>query len=359
MDHPHKDIIIIGGGLTGLSLAYFLQEAGISATILEARERIGGRIQTLYEGGKAPLEMGATWLGKKHTSLTSLLEKLDLQTFEQYLGDKAIYEPISTSPPQLVILPKNEEPSYRIAGGSSALIQTLSQKIEGGQQLLRGQTVSALEDLGDNIKVVTPTNTFTAKYVISTLPPFLLAKTISFDPGLPQDLLDIMHRTHTWMGESIKVALTFEKPFWREKNLSGTIFSNVGPIPEMYDHSDVEDQGYALCGFLNGNYFSLKKEERLSLILNQLRKYFGEEVENYLSYEEAVWRNEELTFAPYEEHVLPHQHNGHSIYQSPIWNGKLYIAGTETADTFPGYMDGAVSSAQSVTKAIQAQYQPS
>ncbi|MEL6191085.1 MAG: NAD(P)/FAD-dependent oxidoreductase [Bacteroidota bacterium] len=359
MDHPHRDIIIIGGGLSGLSLAYFLQEAGISVTILEARGRIGGRIQTLYEEGKAPLEMGATWLGKKHTSLTSLLEKLGLHTFEQYLGDKAIYEPISTSPPQLVILPKNEEPSYRIAGGSSSLIQNLSQKIEGRQQVLTQQTVTTLEDQEDHIEVVTSKKTFTAKYVISTLPPFLLAKTVGFEPALPQDLLGIMHSTHTWMGESIKVALTFEKPFWRENDLSGTIFSNVGPIPEMYDHSDVEDQSYALCGFLNGNYFSLKKEERLSLILNQLRKYFGTEVENYLSYEEVVWRDEGLTFAPYEEHVLPHQHNGHSIYQSPIWNGKLFIAGTETADTFPGYMDGAVSSAQSVAKAIQAQYQPS
>lgn len=38
------------------------------------------------------------------------------------------------------------------------------------------------------------------------------------------------------MGESIKVGLTYTTPFWREKS-SETIFSNVGPIPEIYDHS--------------------------------------------------------------------------------------------------------------------------
>lgn len=39
------------------------------------------------------------------------------------------------------------------------------------------------------------------------------------------------------MGESIKVGLTYATPFWREKS-SETIFSNVGPIPEMYDYSN-------------------------------------------------------------------------------------------------------------------------
>ena len=39
------------------------------------------------------------------------------------------------------------------------------------------------------------------------------------------------------MGESIKVGLTYATPLEREKS-SETIFSNVGPIPEMYDHSN-------------------------------------------------------------------------------------------------------------------------
>ena len=40
------DVTIIGAGLTGLLLAYRLQQHGISFTIVEARDRIGGRIHT-------------------------------------------------------------------------------------------------------------------------------------------------------------------------------------------------------------------------------------------------------------------------------------------------------------------------
>ena len=73
------------------------------------------------------------------------------------------------------------------------------------------------------------------------------------------------------MGESIKVGLTYAQPFWRSKNSSGTIVSNVGPIPEMYDHSNYEDSLFALKGFLNGVFHAATKEERKNLILNTLR----------------------------------------------------------------------------------------
>jgi len=134
-------ILIIGAGLTGLTLAYYLKKKGIHYRLLEARPRIGGRIFTNYKKGAAPLEIGATWLGKKHQELNSLLKELNLEIFEQILGNRAIYEPISTSPSQLVSLPPNNDPSYRIKGGSSVLINTLSEKI-GEKNILLNQVVT-------------------------------------------------------------------------------------------------------------------------------------------------------------------------------------------------------------------------
>ena len=124
------DIVIIGAGLAGLALAYFLKNSNYNVQILEARSRIGGRIYTLRKEGFAPMEMGATWLGKKHTALMGLLDELQLETFEQRLGNTAVYEPISTSPPQIVQLPPNDQPSYRIKGGSAAVIQRLVDEIK-------------------------------------------------------------------------------------------------------------------------------------------------------------------------------------------------------------------------------------
>jgi len=200
--------------------------------------------------------------------------------------------------------------------------------------------------------VKTKTDEFQANLVVSTLPPFLLSSTIEFNPVLPKDLINITTTTHTWMGDSIKVGLRYVTPFWRIENSSGTIVSNVGPIPEMYDHADTEEKYFSLKGFFNGAYYSVSKAERLEMVLTQLEKYYGPQVRNFLSYEEGVWRNQPFTFTPYDQHVLPHQNNGHSIFSKPLMNEKFYLAGAETAEQYPGYMEGAVRSAQRVAKQI-------
>ena len=344
MDNKTPDILIIGAGLTGLALAYFLQKRNIAVRIIEGRERVGGRIYTQKGTNTTSQEMGATWLNKQHTSLFALLKELNLTTFEQRMGRNAIYEPSSMSPPQLVELPPNNDPSFRIVGGSSQLIQALRERL-APESFHLGEFVQAIKKVEDGLEVSTNKQTWTVSKVISTLPPYLFYKKIAVQPVLPPSLINIMKETHTWMGESIKVCLTYEKPFWRAVGKSGTIFSNVGPVPEMYDHSNAEDTKFALKGFLDGSYFSVPKAERLERILAQLTKYFGAVVRDFLTYEEVVWQKEPFTFAPYASPLIPHRNNGHLVYQTPYLDGKLWIAGSETARRAPGYMEGAVQSA--------------
>ncbi len=351
MNQEPTQVLIIGGGLTGLTLAHLLQQKGIHYQILEARERLGGRILTYSYTASKPLEMGATWLGKKHVHLVQLLKKLDIDIFEQVLGQRAIYEAISTSPPQLVTLPPNENPSFRIKGGSYSVIDTLLEGLSTDSVHLN-QIVQSIRQTGEGFHVKTQKSNFKANWVISTLPPCLLVNSVSIQPTLPPPIVALAQQTHTWMGESIKVGLTYTEPFWRANNSSGTIVSNVGPIPEMYDHSNYEDSFFALKGFLNGAYFSVSKEERLEMVLKQLRKYYSSKADNYLSYDEAVWRKEPFTFHPYNQHILPHQNNGHQLFRQPFLGGKFFIGGSETAADFPGYMDGAVQSAEWICKEI-------
>lgn len=352
MKQTLADLIILGGGLTGLCLAYFLKDTKLRICILEARPAIGGRIRTIYKDQVAPQEMGATWLGRQHAALRPLLEELGLETFEQVLGKKAIYEPISTSPPQLVTLPPNDAPSYRIKGGTSRLIQTLASNCAHANLLLNQEVVS-LSERGDQVLVATKTAQFSAPLVVSTIPPNLLLNQIAITPSLPLALKQVMGRTHTWMGESIKIALAYANPFWRAANSSGTVFSNVGPISELYDHSNFTDEQFALKGFMSGSYHAASKQQRLSAVLEQLRKYYGDQVDNYLSYEEAVWSKEAFTYTAYASDVLPHENNGNPAYQTPQLDGKLIIAGSETATAYPGYMDGAIRSAKHVAKLVQ------
>ena len=345
-------IVIIGGGLTGLTLNYLLRKENLKTVIIESRDRLGGRVYTYKNGDAAPLEMGATWLQSPHTSLIALLKELNIGIFPQEMGNTAIYQPDPKSPAQLVQLPPNYGSSYRIQGGTSALIEMLAKHLSNNHLHLN-ETIKSITDSNNELIIKSDKNIFQSKIVISTLPPNLLKKTIDVVPNLPSQLLELMGNTHTWMGESIKVGFSYKKPFWREKNTSGTIFSSAGPITEFYDHANYEDNLFALKGFVNGNYHSLSKEDRLKAILMQLRKYYGNVVDDYIEYKEVVWRTEKETFVDYENFVSAHQNNGHPLYQQPYLNGKLYIGGAETSKQFAGYMDGAVRNAQFIYKQIQ------
>ena len=215
-----------------------------------------------------------------------------------------------------------------------------------------GQTVKSIKKEQNGLIIESNSNIFQANIVVSTLPPLLLKRTIDIEPALPNAVLETMENTHTWMGDSIKVGLTYQDPFWRADGTSGTIFSNVGPITEFYDHSNCEDNLYALKGFFNNTFHSIGKENRLAMVLKQLRKYYGKVVDDYIRYEELVWRNEKQTYVEYENFVMPHQNNGHSLYQKTYLGECLYIAGSETAQSYPGYMEGAVDSANRVCQQI-------
>jgi monoamine oxidase len=86
--HPNNQVLIVGGGLSGLCLAYYLHKEKVPVTVLEAASRLGGRIQTQIGEVETPLELGATWFSKAHTELLFLIETLGLERFPQFSEGK-------------------------------------------------------------------------------------------------------------------------------------------------------------------------------------------------------------------------------------------------------------------------------
>src|SRR5690606_8925298 len=99
--------------------------------------------------------------------------------------------------------------------------------------------------------------------LVFSLPPQLVTH-IEIPPELPTALTTVLPTVQTWMAGSIKFALEYDRPFWREGGYSGMLFSHAGIVTEMYDHTNFEENKFGVTGFLIGgavNYFyDLRKE---------------------------------------------------------------------------------------------------
>lgn len=85
-----SDVVVIGAGAAGLSAATRMVDAGLTVTVLEARDRVGGRTWTREIDG-AMLEIGGQWVSPDQEALLETLEMLGLETFARYREGESIY----------------------------------------------------------------------------------------------------------------------------------------------------------------------------------------------------------------------------------------------------------------------------
>lgn len=92
---PDEKILIIGAGVSGLSTAESLRNIGFKdITILEARDRLGGRIHTSQHWKDAPVDLGASWIhGTRRNPITRLAKEAGVTMLETDYEDMEMFGP--------------------------------------------------------------------------------------------------------------------------------------------------------------------------------------------------------------------------------------------------------------------------
>lgn len=364
MNNP---VIIVGAGLSGLRAASLLTEQGIKCRVLEARDRIGGRVLSTSVPNRPDLgkfDLGPTWFWPQYEShIAALVKELKLETFGQHNEGDILVERFQTKPPERCMLKENmDERGVRFTGGVQSLIDALAETIppETIELEIRVKGIR-LDEAGEITVEVqlagSETENIPAAAVILALPPRLVACHIEFSPELPPELLADIAEKPTWMGSQAKAVAVYERPFWRESGLSGLVLSSVGPMQEIYDASPPNGPG-ALFGF-----FGIPAEVReqmgqdkvVELVSDQLVKLFGNEAKNAQAILYKDWAIDAETAV--EEDSSPFK-NYMSYGQPPaagVWEKKVVFAGTETNSQYSGHLEGALQSAeQAVFKIIHS-----
>jgi monoamine oxidase len=446
------DVVVVGAGLAGLSAARALHEAGASVQVLEARDRVGGRVLSRRLQSGSVVDLGAQWIGPGQDQMFALARELGLKTFAQrhagtkilcldgklstYRGDipslpllglldldraikrlealcvtvplqapqrapeAAIWDSMtveswlrdsvftdsarallrigvesifSAEPVELSFLHflwvlhsggglmklstiRNGAQETRLVDGCQSFATGLLEKL-GPQRVLLGAPVHAIEQDDAGVTVRHAQGAARGRYAILALPPPLCGR-IAYHPALPARRDQLTQRMP--MGSVCKFVVVYKQPFWLQRGQSGEAVCDQGPVRLVFDDSPPGADGHGdghgalVCFVLADGLRELREQpeaERRAQVTGALVRLFGQEAAQPLEVIEQDWSQEAFSRGCYFALMPPGTLTqlGTALRQ-PV--GRLHWAGTETAERWSGYMEGAVESGQRAAREV-------
>jgi monoamine oxidase len=308
----------------------------------------------------ADCDLGPSWFWPGQPLIASLLKYFGLPYYEQFAdGDVLLQQPGGTV--ERSQGPSPMHGSRRIQGGIHRLVDAIVDQIEDSHRFLACQVIGLSVDR-DVITV--DVDAASGKFQIQTrqaalaIPPRLAAE-LTFSPALPAQVIQKLTETPTWMASHAKFFAVYETPFWRQQGLSGTAFSQRGPLAEIHDASSASTNHYSLFGFSGLDSASrarLGQAEFIKQATAQLVELFG----NGASSPQAVffqdWSNDRFTAGPDDQVSQSHHPQyGLDLQLGNDWTGRLAFISTEASFSNGGLIEGALESGLNFSRQMTGQ----
>ena len=350
-------VLIVGGGVCGVRLAGLLREQGTSYLLAESRSTLGGRVRTEHhDTPPAYADLGPAWVWPHQPRVLSLLRARGVPTFEQHTQGQLVFQDEHGATRRFDMATMGG--SLRIEGGMIRLVESLAEDLDA-QHCWLGAHLQRLERTEHGARAhFGDGRTLEVGRVVLTVPPRVLAATVSFEPELPESLREALQRVPTWMAGHAKAVAIYDAPFWREGGLNGDAVSHCGPLGELHDASPHDGSAGALFGFF-GKPASWRRANADALqdkVRAQLTALFGDAAGQPRSLSIVDWAEDPLVATPADD-VLLREHPPYRPLPPPTgrWSDVLHLSGTELAPAEGGYIEGALAAAEHTAHALAAQ----
>jgi monoamine oxidase len=237
----------------------------------------------------------------------------------------------------------------RIKGGSQILSLKMAEAL--GDKVRLGQPVLRIRQNAKSVIVETTKGSVEVSQVVMALMPGS-CNHIQFEPELPEVRRQLQAHSVQHDG-GIKCNIAYERPFWRDRGMSGMSLSDTGPVPFTIDNSPPEGTPGVIAIFADSAKLPKAPSARKQQIIDGLVGLFGKAAANPIGFYQMDWGAEKYTagcVSPLEPGVLTKY--GASLRPRV---GRIHWAGTETSEKWTGYMDGAVRSGLLVAKVISGE----